>query len=114
MAVALEQFIKQIENSGVIAAGKLENFIPPKAAPKDAQELARQLVQGKHLTKYQAAEIYQGRAKSLILGSYTILDKIGAGGMGQVFKAEHRRMKRLLAIKVLPKHVMRDAATVAR
>ncbi len=114
MAVALEQFMKQLADSGVIAPGKLENFVPPKAHPKDAQELARQLVQSKHLTKFQAQEIYQGRAKSLILGNYTIVDKIGAGGMGQVFKAEHRRMHRLVAIKMLPKNVMQDPATIAR
>ena len=82
MAVALEQFVKQLADSGVIAPGKLEAFVPPKATPKDAQELARQLVKSHHLTKFQAQEIYQGRAKSLILGNYTILDKIGAGGMG--------------------------------
>ncbi len=35
-------------------------------------------------------------------------------GMGQVFKAQHRRMERIVAIKMLPRHVMRDPATVAR
>ncbi len=114
MTVALEQFVKQLTNSGVIAPGKLENFVPPKAHPKDAQELARQLVQSRHLTKFQVQEIYQGRAKSLILGNYTILDKIGEGGMGQVFKAEHRRMRRIVAVKMLPKAVTKDAAAVAR
>ena len=114
MAIALEQFVKQLQDSGVLAPGKLESFVPPKAHPKDVQELARQLVQQKHLTKFQAQEIYLGRAKSLLLGNYTLLDKIGAGGMGQVFKAEHRRMKRLVAIKTLPKAVTKDAAAVAR
>ncbi len=114
MAVALEQFVKQLADSGVIAPGKLEKFVPPTAQPKDAQELARQLVQSKCLTKFQAQEIYSGRAKSLILGNYTILDKIGAGGMGQVFKAEHRRMHRTVAIKVLPLATMKDPATAAR
>jgi serine/threonine protein kinase len=114
MAVGLEEFVKQLADSGVIAPGKLEGFVPPKAQPKDAQELARQLVQSKQLTKFQVQEIYQGRAKTLILGNYTILDKIGAGGMGQVFKAEHRRMKRVVAIKTLPKAFLKDAAAVAR
>jgi serine/threonine protein kinase/Leucine-rich repeat (LRR) protein len=114
MPVALEQFVKQLADSGVIAPGKLEKFIPPQAAPKDAQELAKELVRQKHLTKFQAQEIYGGRSKSLILGNYTILDKIGAGGMGQVFKAEHRRMHRLVAIKMLPAAMMRDVAAAAR
>lgn len=114
MTVALETFVKQLEDSGVVAPGKLENFIPPKAMPKDAEELARQLVESKHLTAYQAKEIAQGRGKSLILGNYTILDKIGAGGMGQVFKAEHRRMHRIVAIKMLPAAMTSDAAAIAR
>ena len=114
MPVALETFVKQLSDSGVIAPGKLEKFIPPQAIPKDAQELTRQLVESKTLTKFQAEEFYQGRAKSLILGNYTILDKIGAGGMGQVFKAEHRRMHRIVAIKLLPQNMIKDAASVAR
>jgi flagellar motor protein MotB len=52
--------------------------VPPKATPKDGEELLRQLVQNKHLTKFQAQEIYQGRGKSLLLGNYTLIDKIGA------------------------------------
>ena len=114
MGVALEQFVKQLADSGVITPGKLEKFIPPKAAPTDAQQLAEQLVQSKCLTKFQAQEIYQGRAKALILGNYTILDRIGAGGMGQVFKAEHRRMERVVAIKMLPADMLKDAEATAR
>ncbi len=114
MTVALEQFVKQLTDSGIIAPGKLENFIPPKAHPKDAQELAQQLVKSKQATKYQVQQVYQGRGKSLILGNYTISDKIGAGGMGQVFKAEHRRMERVVAIKMLPKAMLKDAAAAAR
>jgi serine/threonine protein kinase len=114
MATALEQFVKQLEDSGVIAPGKLQNFVPPQANPTTPQELAQQLVAGKHLTKYQAREIYQGRAKSLILGNYTITDRIGAGGMGQVFKAEHRRMHRVVALKVLPTAAVKSAPAVAR
>lgn len=37
MAVPLEQFIKHLEDSGVLAAETLKDFIPPKASPKDAE-----------------------------------------------------------------------------
>ena len=114
MAIGIEQFVKNLTDSGVLSAGKLENFIPPRAHPKDAQELAKDLVRSKTLTRYQAQEVYLGRANGLILGSYTILDKIGAGGMGQVFKAQHRRMDRTVAIKMLPAAMTKDGAAVAR
>lgn len=34
-------------------------------------------------------------------GAYLLLEKLGAGGMGEVFKAEHRHMERLVAVKML-------------
>ena len=102
MAVPLEQFVKHLEDSGILAGDTLKDFIPPKASPKDAEELARELVRKKKLTKFQAEEVYQGKGKSLVLGNYVLLEKIGAGGMGQVFKAEHRRMDRIVAVKMLP------------
>src|SRR5688572_8168611 len=102
MAAALDTVVKQLTDSGIISAGKLENFVPPKASPKDGEELLRELFKRNLLTKFQAQQVAAGRTKSLVLGGYIILDKIGAGGMGQVFKAQHRKMERLVAIKMLP------------
>jgi len=51
MPVAREQFVKSLEESVVISRGKLENFLPPEAAPKGAQELARELVWSNHLMR---------------------------------------------------------------
>lgn len=39
MPVAFADFMKQLEESGVLSAGKLAGFLPPNANPKDAQEL---------------------------------------------------------------------------
>src|SRR5579872_2973358 len=114
MPVPLEQFVKHLEESGILASDTLADFLPPKSDPKDAEELARELVRQKKLTKFQAEELWRGKGKSLVLGNYTILDKIGAGGMGQVFKAEHRRMHRIVAVKMLPTAMMKDASVVAR
>src|SRR5581483_9769176 len=105
MAVALEQFVKQLEDSGIMPPAKLKSFqekLPPERRPKDAQGLARELVRQKKLTKYQAQEVYSGKARNLVLGNYIIMDKIGSGGMGDVFKAQHKVMDRVVAIKVLP------------
>lgn len=47
-------------------------------------------------------------------GRYLVLRKIGEGGMGVVFAARHAVIERPLAIKVLKREVMRDAATIKR
>ena len=114
MAANLETVVKQLADSGILAPGKLENFIPPKANPTSVDEFVAELVKNNHLTSFQAAQVKAGKAKALILGEYTIVDKIGAGGMGQVFKAVHRRMDRTVAIKMLPPAMTKDAASLAR
>lgn len=37
-----------------------------------------------------------------VLGDYQLLEKIGGGGMGRVYRARHRTMQRLVALKILP------------
>src|SRR5713226_9296426 len=42
------------------------------------------------------------------LGPYEILDSIGAGGMGEVYRAKDTRLDRTVAIKILPAHLSSD------
>src|SRR5262249_8591020 len=48
------------------------------------------------------------------LGPYRVLDRLGEGGMGEVYAAEDARLKRRVAIKVLPAAVANDQARLAR
>jgi serine/threonine-protein kinase len=49
-----------------------------------------------------------------MLGQYRILSQLGAGGMGQVYKAVHVAMDRIVALKVIAPHLLRDARARAR
>jgi Tol biopolymer transport system component len=53
-------------------------------------------------------------AAGLRLGPYEIISPLGAGGMGEVYKARDTRLERLVAIKVLPESLARDAARLTR
>src|SRR6187551_460501 len=48
------------------------------------------------------------------LGTYEILAPIGAGGMGEVYRARDRKLDRDVAVKVLPQAVAKDADALAR
>jgi len=58
--------------------------------------------------------LYATLKRGLTLGNYVILDKLGQGGMGTVFRAEHRRMLREVALKVLSPEVLKAPQAVQR
>src|SRR5204863_4834379 len=85
-----------------------------EAPEADGEAFARRLVAAGKLTPFQATAVAEGRLTQLVLGNYHVLDRLGAGGMGTVYKARHRRMKRVVAIKVLSPTVSRSHEFVQR
>ena len=110
------QFRENLAASGLFTADEVQAILEPLQSRQvlDAAELAHELVRQGILTRYQAAAIYQGKLRGLILGDYVILEKLGAGGMGLVFKAQHRRMKRVVALKLLAPAITRSRRAVER
>lgn len=103
MPMMLQQFISQISDSGILSAEEVAAFLKLQPAEiESVDDLSRLLVEQNKLTLYQAQMISEGRGQKLLLGNYLIRDRIGGGGMGDVYLAEHRRMERLVALKMLP------------
>ncbi|MFM7072782.1 MAG: protein kinase domain-containing protein [Planctomycetota bacterium] len=92
-------FAQAVVASGLVSAEALRSVIDN--AHGSAVELAELLVRASLLTPFQVEALREGRGDTLSLGNYDILDRLGAGGMGTVYKARHRRMKRIVALKIL-------------
>ena len=105
MVLVLEQFLRNLRESRLIPAeevASLQKALQASKTPHSVEDVAKLLVQSGKLTEFQAATIGQGRPQSLILGEYVLLNILGKGGMGVVFRARHRLMDRVVALKTLP------------
>ena len=117
MSIDLQEFVRRMDDIGLIKASEVRRFcksFPREVRPRDVQSLARELVRFGKMTKYQASRIYRGKHRGLVMNNYVILRKIGRGGMGDVYQAEHRRMKRICALKVLPRSVTKSDRAMKR
>jgi serine/threonine protein kinase len=117
MPVSVERFLKRLSESGILSLEDVlgvQSKIPEDRRNRDSQRLAQVLVRQNKLTFFQATALCQERPFGLSIGNYVLQERIGAGGMGSVFKAEHRLMKRSVAVKVLPPSALKDPEVVQR
>src|SRR4051812_6050306 len=109
--------------SALLAGLRQGSLLPPEqlldaerlaASLASANALAAALVERGWLTASQADELVGGRGAGLVIGSYVLLQKLGEGGMGEVFRARHRVMKREVALKRILTKRLGSAGTVER
>ena len=78
------------------------------------RRLAGELIRRGWLTPYQVNQLLQGRGRELLLGSYVLLERLGEGGMGQVFKARNWKLGQVVALKLIRKERIDDPDAVRR
>lgn len=107
------EFLASVGKSGVLADG---DVLAPYSSDESssATQLAGRLIADRVLTRYQALALLEDPSRPLVIDRYVILDVLGEGGMGIVFKALHRAMDRIVALKVLPRFAVSSPEKVAR
>ena len=112
------ELLDRVRRSGLIPPDRLDGFLAglqtSGRTPATPRELLDLLVGAGMITPFHADKLAAGKYKGFQLGNYLILDQLGAGGMGQVYLAEHTAMRRLVAMKVLPVFAAEDVVARER
>ncbi|MCX7422043.1 MAG: serine/threonine-protein kinase [Planctomycetia bacterium] len=93
-----------------------EQLVATRNAARDfteARGLSKWLIKRGWITPWQAQQLQNGHHR-LFLGKYQLLDVIGQGGMGAVLKAEQSSVRRIVALKVMAKELLKDEKAVSR
>jgi serine/threonine protein kinase len=104
--VNMNEFLDLVRKSGVVDEKRLDAHVQKLQSgnqlPPEPSKVAGVLIRDGFLTHFQAENILQGKWRRFTIGKYKVLEKIGSGGMGQVYLCEHKLMRRRVAVKVLP------------
>jgi serine/threonine protein kinase len=106
---ACEWFVWDLRRSNLLDRGQLDQVVGeflekhPRAEPP---ALADFLVAENILTRFQADRVLQGKTQGFVLGPFTLMDALGTGSMGTVYKAINKNDQQWYAVKVLPRRSM--------
>ncbi|MEY4394512.1 MAG: Serine/threonine-protein kinase PknB, partial [Planctomycetota bacterium] len=114
MPIDIHFFVSELNRLEIFPSQKFTPFTDKLSSYQNGESLAKDLIKAGLLTKYQAEQILMGKGNGLRMGKYLIEAKLGAGGMGQVFKAQHAGMGRTVAIKVIHTKNKLDSQTIQR
>ncbi len=113
MAVSsVQDFLPLIEKSNLLLPEQVAEVRTwPEQEPKT---LAARMVTAGWITRWQSHQLLAGRSQQFFLGKYKLLELIGQGGMGSVYKAVRPGVGRIVALKVMSRQVLKQPKAVTR
>lgn len=110
-----EMLLGTLRRLALLPSGAIDEVAArPDCQGSDPKPIGRHLFLNGYLTRYQLNQAAAGRDDDLVVGPYALLDKIAEGGAGQVFRARHRVMNRIVALKRIRPEMLARPELVAR
>jgi serine/threonine protein kinase len=115
---SVEELLQLIRKSGMVDESALNSYLHRRQGGNglaaDPRQAAEAMVTDGILTEFQAEQFLLGKWRGFTVGKYKLLERVGVGGMGQVFLCEHLFMKRRVAVKILPPAKAEQPAALGR
>ena len=113
-----EEFLRCLEKSRLLTPAQLATTRAELAASSSDAALAPQAIADvlagrSWITAWQAKQLLGGQ-RAFFVGKYKLLDRLGGGGMGTVFKAHHAMTDRIVALKMVNRALLANPPAVAR
>jgi serine/threonine-protein kinase len=103
-----EEWLVALQNSGLLSATDVEEvaLLGRTRRWKEWDELFEILARRRLVSIYAGRKILQGKAGELFFGPFVLLDKLGEGGMGKVYRARRQADGAIVALKVVRPHLL--------
>jgi len=105
-------FLDRVRRSALIEPARLDDYMHVVESEgeldPDPRKLATRMIRDSMLSYFHAAMLLQGKSRGFRLGHYQVLERLGSGGMGNVYLCYHTVLKRCAAVKVLPTDKSRE------
>ena len=112
---SLDEFLTHVRRSGLLEDAKLDAHLETHVGVTTARQAATLLVRDGILTPFQCRLLLEGKYRGFLVNAkYKILELLAVGGMGAVYLCEHMLMRRLVAMKVLPRETSDTPGSVER
>ncbi len=115
VCTTVDEYLSALEKSKLLGSAQLGEAQRLAGESSDAAGLARALARENLVSRWQASTLLAlGQRAQLRLGKYKLIQRLGKGGMGTVFLAEHVTMNRRVALKIVPRSIDQDPASLSR